>query len=84
MEAMAAGLPVVATSTGGVPEIVGDAGILVPVRDSAAMAAALRELVEDAGRRAELSRRAQERSESFDAAAMVQAYSELFERTVGR
>ena len=84
MEAMAAGLPVVATSTGGVPEIVGDAGILVPVRDTDAMGAALRDLAEDADQRAELSRRARERSQSFDAGAMVQSYSELFERAVVR
>ncbi len=40
IEAMASGLPVVATDVGGVAEAVGEAGILVPPRDSAAVAAA--------------------------------------------
>lgn len=41
VEAMLAGLPVVATRAGGVPEVVGEAGLLVPVRDPAALADAL-------------------------------------------
>ncbi len=40
IEAMASGLPVVATDVGGVAEAVGEAGVLVPPRDSAAVAAA--------------------------------------------
>ncbi len=40
IEAMASGLPVVATDVGGVAEAVGEAGLLVPPRDSAAVAAA--------------------------------------------
>ena len=44
---MAAGKPIVATSGGGVPEIVqdGDTGILVPMGDSHAMAAAISQLL---------------------------------------
>jgi glycosyltransferase involved in cell wall biosynthesis len=62
LEAMAAGLPVVASAVGGVPELVrdGDTGALVPPRDPAALAAALarlaaepelRERLGEAGRR---------------------------------
>ena len=40
-EAMFAGVPVVATAAGGVPEVVGDCGILVPVGDADALRAAL-------------------------------------------
>jgi colanic acid/amylovoran biosynthesis glycosyltransferase len=48
MEAMAAGLPVVATRTGSIPELVDDAsGLLVPQRDPAALADALRTLIAD-------------------------------------
>lgn len=41
VEAMAAGCRVVATRAGGVPEVVGEAGLLVPVRDSRALAGAM-------------------------------------------
>lgn len=51
LEAMAAGLPVVATSVGDVPQVVVEGtGIVVPARDPAALAAALRTLLDDPGR----------------------------------
>jgi glycosyltransferase involved in cell wall biosynthesis len=40
-EAMAAGVPVVASRVGALPELVGDAGVLVPAGDPTALAAAL-------------------------------------------
>jgi glycosyltransferase involved in cell wall biosynthesis len=53
IEGMAAGLPVVATRVGGLAEIVEDGvtGLLVPPGDPPALAAAILELVGDAGRR---------------------------------
>ncbi|HEY9723555.1 MAG TPA: glycosyltransferase family 4 protein [Oscillatoriaceae cyanobacterium] len=53
LEAMRAGLPVVATDVGGVQESVahGETGFLVPARDVAALAQRLRELSADAGLR---------------------------------
>jgi glycosyltransferase involved in cell wall biosynthesis len=47
IEAMAAGIPVVATRTGSIPELVGPDGILIPQHDSAALAAALAQLAAD-------------------------------------
>lgn len=51
-EAREAGLPIVATNVGGIPEALdgGDAGTLVPANDPLAMARALRELIEDPAR----------------------------------
>jgi glycosyltransferase involved in cell wall biosynthesis len=72
-EALARGLPVVATPTGGIPDLVGpDAGILVPAGDDVALAAALRSVIEDATLRARLAegaRRARLRLPTWHAAA---------------
>ncbi|SMY12506.1 glycosyltransferase family 4 protein [Brevibacterium jeotgali] len=57
-EAMLAGRAIVATATGGTPELVGDAGILVPQGDPQAFAAGLRTLLDDSQLRADLGRRA--------------------------
>jgi glycosyltransferase involved in cell wall biosynthesis len=60
IEALAAGLPVVAASHGGLPEIVRDrsTGILVRPGDPAALAKALRELADDPGRREQMGQAA--------------------------
>lgn len=60
LEAMAARKAVVASSVGGVPEALrdGDNGMLVPPRDSAALAAALARVLGDAALRARLGKRA--------------------------
>ncbi|MEQ8840687.1 MAG: glycosyltransferase [Acidimicrobiales bacterium] len=65
MEALALGLPVVATAAGGVPAAVGGAGIVAAVGDAAALAAGHLALATDAARRAELARRATVESERF-------------------
>jgi glycosyltransferase involved in cell wall biosynthesis len=65
-EALATGLPVVASRIGGIPETVGDAGILVPADDAAALAGALRELIDDPAQRAALGHAARARAEARD------------------
>lgn len=47
MEGMASGVPVVASAAGGIPEVVGDAGVLVRPDDPAELAAALEALADD-------------------------------------
>jgi glycosyltransferase involved in cell wall biosynthesis len=58
VEAIAAGLPVVATRVGAVPEIVRDAGVLVDPSDVDGFVRAVGALAADASRRAELAARA--------------------------
>ena len=79
VEAMACGLPLVTTSGGALPEVVGDAAVVVPPADAGALAAAIDSLLNDAARRDELAtrgrRRAVERySWTITAAAMVERY----------
>ena len=64
-EAMALGVPVIASAAGGNPELVvdGDSGLLVPSRDPAAMAAAVRLLLTDASLAGRVARRGRERVE---------------------
>jgi glycosyltransferase involved in cell wall biosynthesis len=55
-DALARGLPVVSTTTGAIPALVGDrAGVIVPPGDVKALASALRRVLEDAGLRSRLS-----------------------------
>jgi glycosyltransferase involved in cell wall biosynthesis len=63
MEAMSAGLPVVATRIGGIPELVedGSTGYLVPPSDSAALAAALERLAQDRSLRESMGRAGREK-----------------------
>ncbi len=63
LEAMAAGKAIVATATGAVPEMLGDAGLIVPIGDVRAFRNALRKLMADAELRAKLGASAQRRFE---------------------
>jgi colanic acid/amylovoran biosynthesis glycosyltransferase len=64
MEAMAHGVPVVSTETGGIPELLGDgAGLLVPPGDSEALADALHQLLHDPALRSRLGESGRRRIE---------------------
>jgi glycosyltransferase involved in cell wall biosynthesis len=60
-EAMACGVPVVSTNGGALPEVVGDAGVIVPVKDAEALAVAVAELLDDPERRDALGARGRDR-----------------------
>jgi len=60
-EAMACAVPVVATNGGALPEIVDDAGVLVPTADAEALATAIDRLLQDPAERARLGEAGRER-----------------------
>lgn len=86
LEAMASGLPVVATSRGGQASAVapGRTGVLVSPGDAAALAAALSRLGADPELRRSMSAAARrEACARFDVEAMVRAYEEVLTRATG-
>ncbi|MCH8627036.1 glycosyltransferase family 4 protein [Arsenicicoccus piscis] len=64
-EALAAGCPIVTTDAGGTAAVVGSAGVLVPVGDVQALAAAVDRVLSDPEERADLSRRAKARADAL-------------------
>jgi colanic acid/amylovoran biosynthesis glycosyltransferase len=86
-EAMALGLPVVATRHGGIPELIEDgvSGILVPERDSAAIASAIERLVADPARWAEMGRAGRAAVEArYDNDRLNDALIETYEAVLHR
>jgi glycosyltransferase involved in cell wall biosynthesis len=82
MEAMATGLPVIATAVGGVPELVeeGASGILVPNEDLHGLVAAMQRMAQDPNLRGQMGQAARQRAvERFDIRQTVRAYEALYE-----
>lgn len=84
-EALRAGVPLVATAVGGLPELVGEAGVLVPYGDADALAAAVSGLLTDPARRAELAQAGRTQagtwpSEDDTVAQVLSVYDELVAR----
>lgn len=80
LEGMAAGLPVVASAVGGLPEVIGDTGILVPPGDVWALHQALAQLMQQPQLRQELGQKAQKRAMEFEISTMVRRYEQLYRR----
>ncbi len=80
LEAMAAGLPVIATRVGGTPEVVTpDCGVLVPPRAPRAIADALAQSGQDASLRASFGAAARRRAEtSFSLDRMIRRYRDVY------
>jgi glycosyltransferase involved in cell wall biosynthesis len=80
IEALALGLPVIATNVGGLPEVLehGRFGLLVPPDDEAALAAAIARLADDKTVRDELGRRGRARAVEYGAGRMVHRVLNLY------
>jgi glycosyltransferase involved in cell wall biosynthesis len=82
LEAMAAGIPVIATNTGGIPEIVkdGETGLLVPEKDSKAIAEKISLLIRNRQLRNKLIKNGKELAKKFDWKVIGENYLEVYKR----
>ncbi|MBP2673624.1 MAG: putative glycosyltransferase [Deltaproteobacteria bacterium] len=84
VEAMACGVPVVTTLSGSIPEVVGDAGILVPPDDPGELAGAIAALCLSGDTRRELGRKGRARAVArFDSKGIAIQVAEVFRRVLG-
>lgn len=85
LEAMASGVPVIASDVGGIPEVIvhGETGYLAPCRDTAAMAAHAVELLKDERKRRQFGLAARDRARTrFNYESIVPQYEAMYERLV--
>jgi len=83
LEAMATELPCIASNVGGIPEIIKDrvCGLLVPPKDSKAIAQAIENLLSDPEKAEEIGKKARERVLSnFSLSICVQKHYEIYNK----
>jgi glycosyltransferase involved in cell wall biosynthesis len=79
IEAMSCGVPVVGSSSGEIPQVIGEGGLVYPEGDIAALAAALRRLADDPALQDELGRRGRARVlEHYTQAALARRYYDIY------
>lgn len=81
-EAMSYGKAVIASNTGGLPEVVGNAGVLIPPQDEKALAEAINALDGDEARRRRLGDAAKERMRDFSWDGMAKRTGDLYAELV--
>jgi glycosyltransferase involved in cell wall biosynthesis len=79
-EAMAAGVPVVTTTAGSLPEVVGDAALFVEPGDDEALAGALRRVLDDDALREDLVARGRARRDAFPWSTAIDDFVALYQR----
>lgn len=83
VEAMLCETPVVATNSGELPNVVGDAGLIVPEGDATALAAALRQLASSPDARRRLGQRGRQRAlDHYTMAAVARQTHDLYTRVL--
>jgi glycosyltransferase involved in cell wall biosynthesis len=85
IEAMAAGVPVIASDVGGLTEVLdsGKAGALVPPGDPAALADAIQSLAVDPAKRAQFAQAGRDRAELFSEDKMIRLLDSLYSELLG-
>ena len=86
LEAMSVGRPVVASTTGGIPEVVADekTGLLVPPADSASLAKAICHILQDPEWARTLGEAGQQRAALFAFDRMMSGYEAVYQRVIGQ
>ncbi len=85
VEAMACGVPVIGSTCGEIPNVIGDAGLIFPEGDEAALREHLRCLQDQPALRADLSQRGQQRVlDHFTQAQIARKTYEVYERVSGK
>ncbi len=84
LEGIGAGLPVVATNTGGIPDIISDneSGLLVPVGDAPSLAKAILQVASNDVLREKLIAGGQRKMKSFDIAHTAQQYLNIYQELI--
>ncbi|HWL66272.1 MAG TPA: glycosyltransferase, partial [Actinomycetota bacterium] len=83
IEAMSCRVPVIATTAGALPEVIGGAGIMVPPSDAGALASAIMRLLENKSRRVELGSDGRRRVlERFTWRAAAEKTTAVYERAI--
>ena len=85
VEAMSAGLPIVASRVGGIPDLVkhGENGLLVPPANAAALEQAISDLLSDRGRRKRMGETGKRLCRPYSVEAMVEQIDNLYSRLLG-
>jgi glycosyltransferase involved in cell wall biosynthesis len=82
VEAMASGVPVIGSTCGAIPEVIGDAGLICPEGDAAALAAALRRMLLDEDLRRRLARAGLDRVKQYSWERVAEKTYELFRQVL--
>ena len=83
LEAMACGTPVITSNRSSLPEVAGDAGVLVNPQDASAIGAAMKRLITDEGLRQDLREKGLARAHTFTWQRTAQRTLEIMNRAGG-
>lgn len=83
VEAMASGVPVIGSTCGAIPEVIGDAGLVFPEGNANALATALRRMLSDQSLRERLSIAGQARVEQYSWERVAEKTYDLYRQVIG-
>ncbi len=82
LDALAMGRPIAATRAGGIPEVVGDCGVLVPVEEPNALGEAIARLIRDSAFAASIREKSRARAAEFSVERMTDRTIAIYERVL--